>query len=355
MIKQQTPFYQKLTIYLLMFFLITVLIIYGGDIIIPLCYGALLAILLLPIVHFFERRKIGRVMSIIISLFLATVLISGIFYFLASQIMSFADDIPKIKQQLNEHYKTLQVWVREHFNMTFREQTKLLDKATDKISSEGGGYVGDTFSSITKFVMVVILLPVYSFLFLYYRDKLKTFLLDIMPDKDEYKVLDVMEESKVILQSYLVGLMIEMAIVATINIGGFLLIGLKYAVFLGLLAAILNLIPYVGMLIAAIFCMIITLTSSNQLSDVIWTAVVLIAVQFLDNNFIMPKVVGNKVKVNALVTIIGVLIGGALAGVSGMFLSIPVIAIMKSIFERIKPLEPWGMLLSDESTRKDPS
>ena len=353
MIKQQTPFYQKLTIYLLMFFLLSLLIIYGGDIIIPLCYGALLAVLLLPIVHFLERKKIGRVLSIIISLFLATAFISAIFYFLASQIMSFADDIPKIKQQLNEHYKTLQLWVREHFNMTFREQHKMIDNATDKISNEGGGYIGDTFFSITKFVMVVVLLPVYSFLFLYYRDKLKKFLLDIMPDKDEYKVLDVMEESKIILQSYLVGLMIEMAIVATINIGGFLLIGLKYAVFLGLLAAILNLIPYVGMLIAAIFCMLITLTSSNQLSDVAWTAVVLILVQFIDNNLIMPKVVGNKVKVNALVTIIGVLIGGALSGISGMFLSIPVIAIMKSIFERIKPLAPWGMLLSDESTRKN--
>jgi predicted PurR-regulated permease PerM len=338
-----------------MFFLLSLLIIYGGDIIIPLCYGALLAVLLLPVVHFLERRKIGKVMSIIISLLLATAFISGIFYFLASQIMNFSDDIPKIKQQLNEHYKTLQVWVREHFNMTIREQHKLLDQATDKISDEGGGYIGDTFFSITKFLMVVILLPVYAFLFLYYRNMLKNFLLDVVPDKDEYKMLDVLEESKVILQNYMVGLIIEMAIVATINIGGFLLIGLKYAVFLGLLAAILNLIPYVGMLIAAIFCMVVTLTSSNQLSDVIWTGVVLTVVQFIDNNFIMPKVVGNKVKVNALVTIIGVLIGGALSGISGMFLSIPVIAILKSIFERIKPLAPWGMLLSDQSEDKKSS
>lgn len=252
----------------------------------------------------------------------------------------------------------MQLWIRKHFNITFTEQHELLGKAGDKISTESGGFLGQTFFSLTKFAMVILLLPVYAFLFLYYKEMLKKFLIDIMPNKDEYKVLDVIGESKAILQGYLVGLLIEMAIVTAINITGFLIIGLKYAVFLGVLAAILNIIPYIGMLIAAILCMIITLTTSTDLSDVLWTAVILVAVQFLDNNFIMPKVVGNKVKVNALATIIGVLIGGALSGISGMFLSIPLIAILKTIFERVEPLKPWGMLLSDQSqssstSRKD--
>lgn len=348
--KQQLPFYQKLTIFLLMFFLLCLLIIYGGDIIIPLCYALLLAILLLPLVHFLERR-VGRVAAISISLILAIGLITTVFYFIAAQVLQFTEDLPKIKLQLNEHYQTMQVWVKKQFNFTFREQHELLNKATDKISGDTGGFLGQTFFSVTKFAMVILLLPVYAFLFLYYKDMLKKFILDITPDRDEYKILDVIGESKVILQSYLVGLMIEMAIVSAINITGFLILGIKYAVFLGIFAAILNLIPYVGMLLAAIICMMITLTSSNELSDVMWTAIVLIAVQFLDNNLIMPKVVGNKVKVNALVTIVGVLLGGALAGISGMFLSIPAIAILKAIFERIEPLKPWGMLLSDQAER----
>ena len=64
----------------------------------------------------------------------------------------------------------------------------------------------------------------------------------------------------------------------------------------------------------------------------------------------MPKVVSNKVKINALISIIGVLIGGTIAGVSGMFLSIPGIAILKAIFERVEGMEPWGMLLGDDIT-----
>ena len=74
--------------------------------------------------------------------------------------------------------------------------------------------------------------------------------------------------------------------------------------------------------------------------------------QFFDNNLIMPKVVSSKVKINALITILGVLAGGLMAGVSGMFLSIPTIAILKIIFDRVEDLKPWGLLLGDEITRK---
>ncbi len=164
----------------------------------------------------------------------------------------------------------------------------------------------------------------------------------------ESKVEEVLQDSRSIIQSYMVGLIIEMGIVAALNATGFLIIGIDYAIFLAVLAAILNMIPYVGMLIATIICMLVTLTSADNISDIIWVAVILTIVQFIDNNFLMPYVVSSKVKINALVSIIGVLIGGALAGVSGMFLSIPGIAIMKAIFDRVDDLKPWGMLLGDD-------
>ena len=179
---------------------------------------------------------------------------------------------------------------------------------------------------------------------------IKKFLINIFSNHHKEKVKEVIKESRLIVQGYMVGLLIEMGIIATINTAGFLVFGIKYAFFLGLLAAMLNLIPYIGMLIASIFCMIVTLTSSNDIMKVVWVAVVLMVVQFIDNNIIMPKVVSSRVKINALMTIFGVLVGGAIAGISGMFLSIPVIAILKVIFDRIEELKPWGELLGDEIT-----
>jgi predicted PurR-regulated permease PerM len=132
-----------------------------------------------------------------------------------------------------------------------------------------------------------------------------------------------------------------------------LILGIKYPIFLALVAAILNLIPYIGMLIANVFAILITMVSSQQLSDAVWVAVVLAAVQFIDNNFLMPMIVGNKVRINALVTILGVVIGGTLCGVGGMFLAIPAVATLKVIFDNVPGLKPWGMLLGDDVKGKE--
>jgi len=271
-------------------------------------------------------------------------------YFLFSQISAFVDDIPTIKKQLHEHLLSVQSWARERFNLSATEQTKLLTDATNKIKGSGSGIIGKTFLSVTQTMVVLVLLPVYTFLLLYYRDMIKRFLLAVFSNEYKDNVTEVLQESRVIVQSYMVGLMIELGIVAAINSAGFLIIGIQYAIFLGVLAAILNMIPYIGMLIASVFCMLVTLTTSTHISDVLLTGAVLTVVQFFDNNIIMPKVVSSKVKINALISIIGVLIGGALAGVAGMFLSIPAIAIIKVIFDRVESLKPWGMLLGDEIT-----
>ena len=70
-------------------------------------------------------------------------------------------------------------------------------------------------------------------------------------------------------------------------------------------------------------------------------------IQLIDNNYIVPKVIGSKVKLNALVSLLAVILGAALWGIPGMFLSIPLMAILKLIFDRIEPLKPWGFLLGD--------
>jgi len=343
------PFYLRLTVILMMLGLIIVLIILGQDILVPICFSILLSILILRPVNYLQRKKFGPAFSIAIPLLLSVVGIATLVYFLSNQIGDFLDDIPTIKKQLSEHYVTLQKWVKLHFNVSIRDQNKFVTRATEKMG-ESGAVIGQTFFSATKVLFVAFLLPVYTFLILYYRVMIRNFLIHVFGREHEVKVTEVLQESKSIVQQYMVGLMIELAIVATINMAGFFLIGIKYAIFLAVFAAILNMIPYIGMIIATVFCMAVTLTSSHELADVLWVGLVLVVVQFIDNNIIMPKVVSNKVKINALISIIGVLIGGTIAGISGMFLSIPGIAILKAIFERVEGMEPWGMLLGDDIT-----
>ncbi len=346
----EPPFYQKLSLTLLAIVTIAFIIYVGQDIIVPLAFAVLISILLLPIADFLERKGVGRVISNIICILLAMLFVSGIVYFLSSQISSFLQDLPSIKKHLADHLKTVQEWAGKTFNLTSTEQTDFIDNAADKLKTSGSGMIGNTVLTLTQSLLLLVLLPVYIFLVLYYRDMIRKFLVKVFKDEHEARVMEVLRESRSIVQGYMIGLIIEMGIIATINSVGLMILGIQYAIFLGVLAAILNMIPYIGMLIASVFCVLITLTTSTEITDIIGVVAILTVVQFLDNNIIMPRVVSSKVKINALITILGVLVGGALAGISGMFLSIPTIAIIKVIFDRVDGLKPWGMLLGDEIT-----
>jgi len=345
---QSPPFYLKFSLNLLTIVLLGALIYIGRDILMPLFFAIVLAILLLPVDNRLVKWGVPKVPAMLLAILLALLVIGGVIYFLSSQVAVFVKDLPAIKQHLNEHLHTIQKWISETFHYSYREQDKAVQEATSGLKDSGGSVVGTTLISAVSALLMVILLPIYTFLIMYYRGLIRKFFLDIFASRHRKNVEEVMEESKTIVQGYMVGLLIEMAIVAALNATGFLIIGVKYAIFLAVLAAILNMIPYVGMLVAAVLCMAITLTTSSEFSDVLWVAGILTVVQFVDNNFLMPYVVSSKVRINALVSIIGVLIGGALAGISGMFLSIPGIAIMKSIFDRVDDLKPWGMLMGDD-------
>ena len=347
---EQQPFYFRISMIFLMLILGGFIIKWANDIIIPFALAILLAILLVPINRYLEKKKVSRVYSIFISISVSFILLFGLIYFLSTQILAFLDDIPEIKRRLNSLIYQLQTWLHQRFGISIGEQKSYFDNA----KGSGSAILGSTFISLKDTLFILSLLPIYTFLILYYRDMLKRFIVDLFKPVYKPRVEEVLRESKGVIQSYMVGLLIEMGIVALINFIGFKIIGIDYAIFLAVFAAVLNLIPYIGMLIASIFCTLITLTSSPNSSDAIWTLIVLWVVQFFDNNIIMPKVVGSKVKINALITILGVLLGGTLAGIPGMFLSIPGIAILKVIFERVDGLKPWGMLLSDDITPNRP-
>ena len=349
----QTPFYQKLSLTLLSLAILTLTIFYAKGLILPILFAVLLAMLLLPVVNFLFRKKFPKPLSIIIPLFLSIVFIAAILYFLSSQVINFVDDAPTLRERMSEVSVSFQKWLTNSTHISVPKQNQYLKDTVEKVKDEAPSIVGATFLSLTEALTYVVLLPIYTFLILYYRTTIKTFFIRVFKNGEEERVHEVLSESGTIVQQYITGLLIETTIVFTLNTIGFLILGIKYAVFLALLAALLNLVPYVGMLVANIICMFVTLVSSENVSDVLWVGIILAVVQFIDNNFGMPLIVGNKVRINALVTIIGVLVGGALCGVPGMFLAIPGLAVLKVIFDKVPDLKPWGLLLGDEVENAD--
>lgn len=349
-ISNRSPYYIRLGYKFLVIFFIFYFIYVAQDILVPFAFAVLLAVLLLPLANFLERKNIPRVLSIAISLLVAILFIAAVIYFLSTQIANFVDDIPSIKKHLNDHFIQLQKWIRTKLHISFHEQNQYFDSAAEKIKNSGTEYISNTFFSITQAVMLLILLPIYTFLILYYRDLIRKFLYAVFRKEHSEKLGLVIKQSKSMINRYMTGLMIEMGIVAVSNSIGLVLLGIKYALFFGVLAAVLNIIPYIGMFTATLFTVLITLTTTNNSGDIIWVIVIMYGIHIIDVNILMPKIVASRLRINALISILGVVIGGALAGFAGLFLSVPAVAMTKIICDQVDGLQPWGMLLGDDIT-----
>jgi predicted PurR-regulated permease PerM len=353
------PFYKRLSLNLLTLAILAATLYVAQGILVPFFFSVLLATLLLPVTNFLQRRRFPKVLSILITLLVSLLIIVGVVYFLSHQVGNFLQDFDSIRERILKLFTSFQLWIDKTFNINTSKQNQYLRDTAENIKESGAGMVGKTVGTVTEVVSYLVFLPVYTFLILYYKDLIKRFLVSVFGRGSSDKVGEILYESRIIGQYYVMGLLTDMVIVFALNAVGFLILGIQYAIFLALLSALLNLIPYIGMLIANVFSMLVTLVTSEQISDVVWVAAILAVVQFIDNNFLMPLVVGNKVRINALVTILGVVIGGTLCGVSGMFLAIPGIAVLKVIFDRVESLQPWGMILGDhlpeeEKKKSDP-
>ncbi len=350
----QLPLTVKRSIELLGIVLIVAILVVGRDIIMPIIMAFFISIMLLPIYRFLIRKKFPEALAIIFPILFVLVFIAGIVWFFSAQIGLLVDDFPQIKENVNNHLQSLQQWVSQLTGIETTKQTAFIKEKSDDLLSMGGKAASGAAVTLSGVFVFVGLLPIYIYLILFYKDILLRFSFMWFKTDDHPKVKEVVYETESIIKSYLVGLLIQVTYM-TILLGGILMIiGIKHALLIGVIFAILNLIPYVGALIGNLIGVLLTLTSSTELWPVITVLGVIAVVQFIDNNILMPRIVGSKVKINALFSILGVLMGGAIAGISGMFLSLPIIAVLKIIFDRSAQFKQWGVLLGDERPAKSP-
>jgi predicted PurR-regulated permease PerM len=327
-------------------FLFFYILYIGSDILIPIIYSALIAILLNPLVNLLCRYKVNRVLSIFIAVIVMLLVTGGLVYFIINQCLRFGDTLPVLQHKLNLLLADMSKWVSKTFKISADKIDAWVVETENKELSTSAALIGQTLITVTSILKFVFLIPVYIFMFLFYKSLLLDFFAKVFRKESHDTVGEVLFETKTLIQNYLVGLLIEAAIVATLNSVGLLLLGVDYAFLLAVIGALLNIIPYVGGIVAVVLPLIITYTSKSPVY-VLWVLILYMAVQFLDNHYIVPKIVASKVRINALISIIVVFIGGAIWGIPGMFLSIPLTAIVKVICDRIPQLHAFGFLLGD--------
>jgi predicted PurR-regulated permease PerM len=351
---QELPLTVRRAIELTGLYFLGLIIYVGADVLTPLLMAFFISIVLLPIYRFLRGKRFPEVLAVLFSVLILIILVVGLIWFFSSQISRLIADFPQIKENVTVHLNSLSSWINQKTDFSTDKQLALINEQSAKLLDVAGGVLGGAAGSLTGIFVFVGLLPIYIFLMLYYKNLLIRFVFFWFPEPNHKQVEDAMRESEVIIKSYLVGLLIQVTYI-TILLGGILMIiGIQHALLIGVIFAILNLIPYVGALIGNIIGVLLTLTSSQEVWPIFAVLITIAAVQFLDNNILMPRIVGSKVKINAMASIVGVIVGGALAGISGMFLSLPLIAVMKIVFDRSKTFRQWGVLFGDEKPKYSP-
>jgi predicted PurR-regulated permease PerM len=340
------PLYAKVSLILLGIVILFFILDIGQAIIIPLVFSFFIAILLDPVVSYLCRRKVNRFVAIFISILLAILFLSAIIYFITSQIIMFGEMLPQLEEKIGTLISQSIQWASQFFNLSTENINVWIAQMKNEAFTTGKSLIGPTILSVSGLIVVFLLMPFYIFLILWYKQLFLEFFSQLFPIEKQKTVTEILIESKLLIQKYLIGLLTETGIVAVLNTLGLIILGIEYAVLLGVIGALLNIIPYIGGIVAMALIIIIVLATESPIYA-LWALAFFSIIQFIDNNVIVPKIVASKVKINEFISIVAVLVGSAFWGISGMFLSLPLIAILKVIFDRVESLKPFGLLLGN--------
>ncbi|HCM76579.1 MAG TPA: AI-2E family transporter [Cytophagales bacterium] len=311
----------------------------------PLVFSFLMVMVLVPLCQKLESWKIGRILSILIVLFMVFVVVVGLALLMSTQFNRFITDFPDLEGRLQNLLVGLITNIEGVFNISQQEQLGFLKDNATEFFKTGSKYFSSAIGATTDAISFMGLVPVYCFLILLYREKFKNVILKLISSEREQSVVDIYTKMRKAVQQYVTGLGLVVLIIAVLNVLGLSLLGIKYAVFLGIFSALLTVIPYVGVFIGGLLPVLIALITKDSMWYPLGVIGLYWLVQILEGNFITPRIVGSQVNINALAVIFGLLAGGQLWGVAGMVMAVPILAVIKVVFSHVDSLKPLAEML----------
>jgi predicted PurR-regulated permease PerM len=319
-------------------------VILAQDIVIPLLISGLLTIVILPLVRKLEK-KIPATLAIIIVLLSAFTFFVLAGVIIINQLGSLVKDLPDLLTRFNTLVDQVSSSLQSELGISVNEQNQLLKNSLSTL----GGYATGLLSATTNVISLLIQIPIYIFLFLIYRDRFKAFFMELLSNQNELVWKNDIEN---VVKGYISGLLLVTIIVAVLNSVGLLVLGIDHAIFFGILSGLLTIIPYIGIFIGAFLPVVMALLTKDSLWYPAGVIIVFSVVQFLEGNFITPRITGSKVSVNALAAIVALLIGGKIMGIAGMILAVPALGIIKILLSHTTHLKHFVILIEDSPIEK---
>jgi len=317
----------------------------GEPILVPVVSAAFVAILLDPLVKKLQQYKMNRVSAILLSMLGVIIILSGIVFLLTTQINNFAAELPEMNQRLRLLAQQFMSFLETTLNLQQQHFDNYINQGVQNLISRSGDFLGALVSTTTGLLGFFTIFPIATFFLLYYKKIYQTFLDKISSNKDEMQTIK--QRVSRVLQGYIIGMLAVVGILAVLNCTGLLILGIDHALFFGIFAAFLALIPYIGIIIGSFLPFLYALIMYDSLLIPLGVLGVFFLVQFLEGNFITPNIMSAQVSINPLVAIIALLIGGQIWGIAGMILFIPMVGMLKAVFDNVESLKPYGYLLGN--------
>ncbi|MBC7916156.1 MAG: AI-2E family transporter [Pyrinomonadaceae bacterium] len=342
----------KLTISKSLQILLLLILLFGGlyyarTFLIPIAFAGILSMLLLPLSVRLEKKGINRGFASAICLFVFILSIAGIIALLIWQISDLAKDFSQMEQKVNQAIEQLKGFINTKLGIPPAEQEKII-KEQQKSGQGGAAAIVAGFMGMLVNILLVL---VYTFLFIYFRTHLKAFIMKLSPVADHAKTTKVLKDSTEVAHKYLTGMFMMIVMLWFLYGIGFSIAGVPNAVFFAILCGILEIVPFVGNLAGSGITLIMALSNGGG-SVAMGVIITYFLVQFLQTYIIEPLVVGGEVNINPLFTILALILGEELWGISGMILAIPLLGITKIVFDNVEALKPYGFLIGGEKKKK---
>jgi predicted PurR-regulated permease PerM len=351
------PLTIKIPCYLLSIILCVLILIYAKDFLLPIVLAALLSMLLYPLFKKLTQWKFPNVLAVFVTMLIVVVVIIGTALIISKEISMVVSDVYTSGGKINEKIASLHNYIANHFNVDDTTISAWLNNAKDKLLNSVGDIASGAFNSTTSFMGTLVVIIVYVFCFLLYNESFHDFAYALMNNERHDEATTIIGHIQKLVQRYLLGLLTVIFIIGSCNFVGLLIIGVDHALFFAFFAAMLTVIPYIGIFMGASLPFFYVLLTRDSAWPALGVLGVFLTVQFLESNFITPKIVGSKVSVNPFVAIVALLIGAEIWGIPGMLLSIPLTAILKLLLDLRPNTKALGYFLGSEftDTKNDPA
>ncbi|MCB2208876.1 MAG: AI-2E family transporter [Bacteroidetes bacterium] len=311
----------------------------------PLCLGILFAYLLFPLANFFEKHGFARILANLLAIVIGLSVIYGIGFFIYKQFGLFIEDWPVLKEQATENVNHMIASVANYIGDDSGSLKREAKQIFESIINDPTSDISLAFGPTVFTLFTVLIMPVYIFFLLFYRNKFKNFILMLVPQGKHAVANRIIDEINTITVRYMTGMFIVVSILVVLNVSGFYIIGLEHALLLGILAAAMNFIPYYGTIIGYLFPLFMAIFVMDSPIFVFLVVLQFVIVQFTENNILTPNIVGSHVNLNPFMIILSITLGGFLWGLPGMIIAVPFAAMIRVLGENIDQLKPIGFLL----------